>query len=278
MYRSVPNIYFQNVLQASIAGFIYTWWFTPNLSSSECLEAVGNAVINSGIFSLGSVCFGSLLVAPINMLFRIAEHIRPNREETAIPALLMAQECMVNAIDYLHSRFHDFAFVYIGIYGYNFRDAAMKSNELFQKRGWTSKVTTNDLISNLLWVFSLGIGCLCGFFAVLIASTEKKPLVSLESPKLVAFFIGCFVGVTSSKILFSVIASAVNTVVVCFAGNPVELQRNHPDCSRLMRTAWRESFPSVVDFVETKEIPKSGSHLVISPSRPRRKSLDSLFT
>lgn len=266
-----------NVLQASIAGFIYTWWFVPDLSSSECLEAVGNSIINSGIFSLGSVCFGSLLVAPINVLYRIAEHIRPNREESAIPALIMAHEYIVSAIDYLHSRYHDFAFVYIGIYGYNFRDAAMKSNELFQKRGWTSTVTTNDLISNLLWVFSLGIGCLCGFFAVVISSTEKKPLVSLERPKSIAFSIGFFVGLTSSKILFSVITSAVNTVVVCFAGNPVELQRNHPECSILMRTAWRESFPSVVDFVETKEIQKSVSHSITSPSRPSRKSLNSLF-
>jgi hypothetical protein len=266
-----------NVLQASIAGFIYTWWFAPSLSSSQCLEAVGNSIINSGIFSLGSVCFGSLLVAPINVLFRIADHIRPNREETAIPAFIMAHEYVVSAIDYLHSRYHEFAFVYIGIYGYNFHDAAMKSNELFQKRGWTSKVTTNDLISNLLLVFSLGIGCLCGFFAVVISSTEKKPLVSLERPKLIAFVIGFFVGVTSSNILFSVITSAVNTVVVCFAGNPVELQRNHPECSMLMRTAWRESFPTVVDFVETKEIQKSGSHSIMSPSRPNRKSLDSLF-
>jgi hypothetical protein len=189
----------------------------------------------------------------------------------------MAHEYVVSAIDYLHSRYHEFAFVYIGIYGYNFHDAAMKSNELFQKRGWTSKVTTNDLISNLLLVFSLGIGCLCGFFAVVISSTEKKPLVSLERPKLIAFVIGFFVGVTSSNILFSVITSAVNTVVVCFAGNPVELQRNHPECSMLMRTAWRESFPTVVDFVETKEIQKSGSHSIMSPSRPNRKSLDSLF-
>lgn len=268
---------FQNVLQASIAGFINIWWFRPSLSSPECLEAVGNSVFNAAVFSLGSICYGSLFVAPSTLLFRFAEYIRPNREEAAIPALVVIQEYIVSAIEYFHSLYHEFAFAYIGIYGYNFRDAAAKSNDLFQKRRWTSTVTTNDLIRSLLWVFSIGIGCLCGCCAIAIANTERRPLVSLNRPRRIAFGIGFFVGLTLSKILFSVIASSVNTVVVCFAGSPAELQRNHPECSRLMRTAWRESFPGVVDFVETKDALNMSSHPIASPLRPTRKGLDSLF-
>ena len=66
--------------------------------------------------------------------------------------------------------------------------------------------------------------------------------------------IGFLVGFILSNILFSVIRSSVNTVVVCFAGSPTEFQTFHPECSHIMRKAWKESWPGFVDFVEKDEV------------------------
>lgn len=40
-----------------------------------------------------------------------------------------------------------------------------------------------------------------------------------------------------------VVGSAVNTVIVCFAEAPAELELNHPQLSMEMRSAWRQAWP-----------------------------------
>jgi len=43
----------------------------------------------------------------------------------------------------------------------------------------------------------------------------------------------------------SVVASSVNTVIVCFAEGPAEFQENHPAHSREMRDAWQQAYPEL---------------------------------
>ncbi len=47
-----------------------------------------------------------------------------------------------------------------------------------------------------------------------------------------------------ASILMSVVASAVNTVIVCFAEAPREFEVNHPQLSMDMRNAWRQAWPN----------------------------------
>lgn len=60
--------------------------------------------------------------------------------------------------------------------------------------------------------------------------------------------IGLLVGFVLSSILMSVVSSAVNTVIVCFAEAPREFQQNHPELSREMVAGWRESWPEECGF------------------------------
>ena len=90
------------------------------------------------------------------------------------------------------------------------------------------------------------------------------------------FSIGFFVGFIVSNILFSSIRSAVNAIVVCFAGRPLEFQRNHPECSHIMREAWQMSWPGLMDRVEKDDGLGSSTR---SPHRKyTRTNVDSLFT
>ena len=42
----------------------------------------------------------------------------------------------------------------------------------------------------------------------------------------------------------SVVFSAVETVVVCFAEAPNDFERNHPKLCREMSSAWKEAWPN----------------------------------
>lgn len=50
----------------------------------------------------------------VDFLRSIADHIRPNRDDTRIKVLVFVQEFVVSCIDYVSSIFHVFAMVYVG--------------------------------------------------------------------------------------------------------------------------------------------------------------------
>lgn len=55
-----------------------------------------------------------------------------------------------------------------------------------------------------------------------------------------------------STVLFGIISSSVNAVIVCFAANPVNFEMNHPTLSHEMRSAWREVWPGCMDVVDMR--------------------------
>jgi hypothetical protein len=62
----------------------------------------------------------------------------------------------------------------------------------------------------------------------------------------VAFVVGLVNGFVMCNTLFSLVSSAVNAVIVCYAEAPSEFQTNHPRLSQDMRAAWSQAYP--VDF------------------------------
>ena len=61
---------------------------------------------------------------------------------------------------------------------------------------------------------------------------------------MVSFLVGCVFGYAISATLFSIVSSAVNTVIVCYAEAPNEFQANHPELSNRMRDSWRQAWPN----------------------------------
>ena len=64
--------------------------------------------------------------------------------------------------------------------------------------------------------------------------------------------VGLAVGLVASSILFGLITSAVGTVIVCFASSPVDFEKNHPELSQEMRSAWREVWPGCMDLSDMR--------------------------
>jgi hypothetical protein len=56
------------------------------------------------------------------------------------------------------------------------------------------------------------------------------------------------IGFILCSTLFSVISSAVNAVIVCYAEAPAEFQENHPQLSEQMRATWRQAYPNEFQY------------------------------
>lgn len=75
----------------------------------------------------------------------------------------------------------------LGMYGYDYLQAADKANILFFKRGWQD-IVDHSLLSNLLWVVSLMIAGLCGCISMEIEHVWKFSLVNVDEPSTLSFW------------------------------------------------------------------------------------------
>lgn len=118
--------------------------------------------------SLGSICFGSLVMIPARIMLSIFCCGNGNSSSSYL------------------KRYNQWAYAYIGLYGYALEDAGTKAGQLFETREWTTVVNDN-LIYNVLLMASIVIGGSTGIFGVLVEEVDGYELSSFHKPILTSF-------------------------------------------------------------------------------------------
>eukprot|EP00527_Entomoneis_sp_CCMP2396_P008149 CAMPEP_0198137610 /NCGR_PEP_ID=MMETSP1443-20131203/1086_1 /TAXON_ID=186043 /ORGANISM="Entomoneis sp., Strain CCMP2396" /LENGTH=546 /DNA_ID=CAMNT_0043799103 /DNA_START=33 /DNA_END=1673 /DNA_ORIENTATION=+ len=231
---------FKNVMHVTTAGTVGTWWFAPDDACTYCSPAITDSLRRATTYSLGSVCFGSLLTALLQLLHQICHDLRRRGRGNAI--LLCVVEAVLAVLESLVSYFNKWAYIYIGLYGYDYITSGGKVVALFRQRGW-SAIINDHLVTRALSLVSLVIGALTGCMGMALASVTSWVSDFGDAALVLAFFVPFICGLASSMILLSVVASAVDTVIVSFAESPLEMERNHPGLYTQMVRAWRQAFP-----------------------------------
>jgi len=241
---------FQNTIHVTIAGVVSTWWFSPSEASSCCSSAIRDSFVRATTTSFGSICFGSLLVALVQTVRAMVQNAR-NNSEGGMAFLLCIVECLIRCVEDLLEYFNKFAYIYVGMYGYSYLEAGKNVMTLFGQKGW-SIIISDNLISNVLFLFSLIVGLLTGGVGLLMHEIEPSWFdlgADDENVAMGTAFGLCFlIGIVISVTTLSVVDSSVNTVLVCFAEAPAEFEENHPELSSQMRSAWREVYPAECGF------------------------------
>ena len=227
----------KNVVHVTVAGTVGTWWFTPQEASSCCSKAVRDSWFRAMTYSFGSICFGSLIVAVIQAVKQVLHNMR----EQGDSGLACLAECLIGCIEQLVEYFNQWAYVFVGLYGFSFMEAGKNVMTLFKSRGWTV-IIADMLVESVLSMVAMGVGVLTGLINILVAQAAGVDLT--QGMVAVPFVLGFLFGFALSATLFSVVSSAVNTVIVCYAEAPAEFQQNHPRLSEEMRAAWRQAWPN----------------------------------
>lgn len=93
----------QNMIHVTTAGVIGTWWFDPEEATSLCSKAILDSFMRSATFSFGSICFGSLLVAGIQVLRHLVENARAHGNDGIVMCILdCLLECVERLVDYFN--------------------------------------------------------------------------------------------------------------------------------------------------------------------------------
>jgi hypothetical protein len=185
------------------------------------------------------------LVAIIQALQQLAHNAR-RRGSCGI--LLCILECLLFYIQRIAQYFNKWAFVYVGLYGYDYLTAGRKVLGLFQERGWTTIINDN-LVQRTLVLVCFVIGGLAGLFGMLLAKVSGWATPVLGDDAHAPVFFVCFlIGLSMAVIMMGVVLSAVDTVIVSFAEAPQEFETNHPALCQQMMTAWRQVYPEECGF------------------------------
>ncbi|GMF30287.1 unnamed protein product [Phytophthora lilii] len=162
----------QNILTCTTAGVVATWWYQPNAA-----KATVGALYRSVTTSFGSICFGSLIVAVLQALRTMADMAkrRANEENNGgLACLACMAECILSCLANVMEYVNQWAYVYVGVYGYPFRTSGKAVMDLFNNRGWTA-VINDDLTSGALSFGAMGVGvatCCIGLLMVRFSPVE----------------------------------------------------------------------------------------------------------
>ena len=157
----------QNIVQVTVASAVGAWWFEPDSISPCCTLAVSKPLWRSMTTSLGSICYGSLIMVPTQVL------------------IFLAGLCCLPEDTYFKTC-NRWAYTYIGLYGYDFNEAGFRARQLFETREWTSVVNDN-LVHYVLLMASVAIGGSTGTFGVLVEEVDGYQFTSFHTPIITAF-------------------------------------------------------------------------------------------
>lgn len=231
----------KNILVVTVAGTVGTWWFAPEEAQAFCSVAITDSFSRAATFSFGSIAMGSLFMAIIQVLHHLVHNARRNQSDSILLCIL---ECIVNLLERVAEYFNRWTCIYIGLYGYDYITAGKRVVELFRQRGWDT-IINDQLIYRVLTMISFVVGGLTGCAGMLLASAVPSWVeVFGDSKHLAAFLLPFLIGTAMANVVLGIVASATDTVVVCFAESPNEFQANYPELSQEMLLAWRQIYPS----------------------------------
>lgn len=161
-----------------------TWCFAKREADSCCSSAVGASLLRSVTFSFGSICLGSLLQALVSVFRSLVESARDNRDRddnACGNVVLCILECIARLLEDVIEYFNQWAYVFVGIYGYSYLESGKRVMELFRARGWTTIITDN-LVGYVLGVVTFTNGLLTGAAGVLVEHIVSKNMHDPSHP------------------------------------------------------------------------------------------------
>lgn len=253
-----------NIIHVTVAGVLGTWWFSPTEASSCCSKSITDSFCRSVTYSFGSICLGSLVVAIIQLMKHLVNQLRNNRRGAAGSLVLCVLECVMGCLQSIIEYFNKWAFVYVGIYGYDYATAGRKVITLFRAQGWTN-IINDQLVYRTFLILNIIIAAITGVAGMTIAAMNPSLIqdnshgIDKSSAWGIVFVSSFFIGFAMANVLTSVIASAVDTVIVCFAEAPEDFRDNYPELHQKMENAWRKIYPDEYEYAAVPIEPPTGN-------------------
>jgi len=215
----------KNTIHVTSSGLFATWYFLNPLPHNPTVSSFKRAITTS----FGSICLGSLLVAFLQTLRTICRALANKRNDF----LAAIAACLIGCIESLVRYFNRYAFAQVAIYGKTYCKAARDTWELIHSHG-IEAIINDNLIGGVLSICIIAGGIIGALFGVLLGFLLVPNFVVLIA------VLGFIIGYVMTLLTMEVIDSGVATIFVCFALDPLALQRNDPHLYQLFKDTYWE--------------------------------------
>jgi hypothetical protein len=199
----------------TIAGSVGTWWYLPESNGCVSLSSWGRACTTS----LGSLAFGSMLVALLQAARAMLESARREERRGGCAAFLMClAACCLQCIENLIRYFNSYAYVEIALYGYDYITAAKRAWSLLKARGFDA-VINDDMTGFAVFsaTFSSGVfTCLVVGIPFYFGDESYWKNTNTAAFIVLVFFMGLI----GAALVLASVHSAVKTTFVVWAEDP----------------------------------------------------------
>jgi hypothetical protein len=231
----------KNVISVTVAGTVAAW---KNASTSPFITL--GAWLRAVTLNLGSICFGSLIVAileTIRWMLSILASIANQSGNCCVACILSCVSCLIGCIESWIEFFNRFAYTYVGCYGYSFVTASKHVFKLFKSKGW-SAIVNDDLTGNVFFMGNLIIGAVSAYIAVkMVHDSDKQQLAMFEHPDVIVAIFAFLIGYGVNSLFMNVVAGAVTTIFVLWAEDPHGWQLTQPEHYERLHSAWLKIYP-----------------------------------
>ncbi|CAK9438723.1 uncharacterized protein LODBEIA_P29470 [Lodderomyces beijingensis] len=216
----------KNVIHVSISGVYATWFYLSNTQDAPRHPAL-SSFKRAMTYCFGSICFGSLIVAFIQLIRQLLNIVRQNFVDSwGGQCAMIIVDFIIGFINWLVQYFNKYAFSYVAIWGKSYIASAKDAFDLFRFKGMD--VLVNDMfISTSLNFYALFVAYLSSLFAYLYLKFTRPGYNSngdYYAPVVAFTFL---ISMQISSITLNVINSGVATFFVCLAKDPEILQMSH---------------------------------------------------
>ncbi|KAL8735208.1 MAG: hypothetical protein Q9166_001084 [cf. Caloplaca sp. 2 TL-2023] len=221
----------KNTIHSVMAGVYGSWFFCAGKPGGMPSGATRGAFRRSMTYSLGSISFGSLVVALINMVRQavsIAQRQEAQEGNIVASIAFCCLGCIIGLLDWAVQFINRYAFSHIALYGKAYIPAAKDTWTMMKSRGIDALV--NDcLIGPVLTMGSIFVAYLCTLLAYLYLEFTKPAYNQggTFTPVVMAF--AFLIGLQVCQIFMTPIGSGVDTIFVASAWDPEVLMSDHPD-------------------------------------------------
>lgn len=232
----------KNVTHVSVSGVFAAYYFlkgTPEgMPSFPTVRSFKRAVTTS----FGSICFGSLLIALVQLVRALLREVMSNSNNGLLVFLICCIECLLSWIESLANLFNVYAFTQVAIYGKPFCRAAKDTWTLIQDRG-LELVINNSLIGTVVGFLSLFLGSITALVAFIVWFVQDTSvnLAANQTQLLFIIIISVVIGLVFFSIIGEVVESGAATTFVALAEDPAALKASKPELWEQIRQTYPEA-------------------------------------
>ena len=248
------------VITCATASTANSWWFGKDVAP---LSAFSRAVT----YQYGAICFGALVVAPIESIATSINSLKRSsaRAESGVVNSVLAGclccvttvlQCCESILDY----FNKFAFCLVGMRGASYAYASRQVVALFGTQGCIA-AGADAYAESVVTLASIGVGAVTAAFAVGLGDDSTELEAGIDQTSSVIAVLAGAGGYCVAATAFAIVEAAGKSTLVLFLEDPNALKRSHEGDFERLSGVWHllgKEVATVPEEYEPLQAPNDG--------------------